>query len=92
MHFGNNALSAGQSGTFVHNEINSLYASDPNNTAVVFQMNSPAPTGTAACQAVDIAVAEHANSIEFWPKTGQNSASPVTLPPRSRVGVGSSVG
>jgi hypothetical protein len=69
---GNNALDAGQSGTFVYNEINSLYASDPSNTAVAFQMNSPAPTGTAACQAVDVAVAEHANSIEFWPKTGPN--------------------
>ena len=69
---GNNALDASQSGTFVYNEINSLYASDPNNTAVAFQMNSPAPMGTAACQAVDVAVAEHANSIEFWPKTGQS--------------------
>ena len=69
---GNNALDPSQSGTFVYNEINSLYASDPSNTAVAFQMNSPAPTGQAACQAVDVAVAEHANSIEFWPKTGQN--------------------
>ena len=80
---GNNALSASQSGTFVYNEINSLYAADPNNTAVAFQMNSPAPTATAACQAVDVAVAEHANSIEFWPKTGQSlgftGETPATL-------------
>lgn len=80
---GNNALGASQSGTFVYNEINSLYAADPNNTAVAFQMNSPAPTATAACQAVDVAVAEHANSIEFWPKTGQSlgftGETPATL-------------
>jgi hypothetical protein len=69
---GNNALDASQGGSFVYNEINSLYASNPNNTAVAFQMNSPADVGTAPCQAVAVAVAEHANSIEFWPKTGQN--------------------
>ncbi len=69
---GNNALDASQSGSFVYNEINSLYAADPSNTAVAFQMNSPATTGTVACQAVAVAVAEHANSIEFWPKTAQN--------------------
>jgi hypothetical protein len=67
---GNNALDASQSGSFVYNEINSLYAANPSNTAVAFQMNSPAATG--ACQAVAVAVAEHANSVEFWPKTGQN--------------------
>jgi hypothetical protein len=69
---GNNALDASQSGTFVYTEINSLYAANPSNTAVAFQMNSPADVGTAACQAVTLAVAEHANSVEFWPKTGGN--------------------
>ena len=80
---GNNALDANQSGSFVYNEINSLYAADPSDTAVAFQMNSPATTGTAACQAVAVAVAEHANSIEFWPKTGPNlgftGETPATL-------------
>ena len=35
-------------------------------------MNSPATTGNAACDAVAVAVAEHANSVKFWPKTGQS--------------------
>ena len=69
---GNNALDASQGGSFVYKEINSLYAADPSNTAVAFQMNSAANVGTAACQAVATAVTEHANSIEFWPKTGPN--------------------
>ncbi len=76
-------MDSSQGGTFVYSEINSLYASNPSNTAVAFQMNSPATTGTAACQSVALAVAEHANSIEFWPKTGSNlgfsGASPTTL-------------
>ncbi len=80
---GNNALDASQGGSFVYSEINSLYASNPSNTAVAFQMNSPTPVGAAACQAVALAVAEHANSIEFWPRTGQNLGftgdSPSTL-------------
>lgn len=67
---GNNALDSTKSGTFVYDEINSLYAADPSNTAVAFQMNSPSTSGTAACQSVAIAVAEHASSIEFWPPTG----------------------
>lgn len=67
---GNNALDSTQGGTFVYDEINTLYAADPSNTAVAFQMNSPAATGTSACQAVGLAVAEHAGSIEFWPPTG----------------------
>jgi hypothetical protein len=79
----NNALDASQSGSFVYNEINNLYASDPKSTAVAFQMKSPADGGTAPCQAVAVAMAEHANSIEFWPKTGQNlgftGESPATL-------------
>ena len=69
---GNNALDSSQTGSFVYNEINNLYTADPSNSAVAFQMNSPATTGNAACQAVAVAVAEHANSIEFWPKTGLN--------------------
>ncbi len=80
---GNNALDSSQGGSFVYNEIDTLYASDPANTAVSFQMNSPEDAGTAGCQAVAVAVAEHANSIEFWPKTGTNSGftgdSPATL-------------
>jgi len=79
----NNALDSTQGGSFVYSEINSLYAANPSNTAVAFQMNSPATTGTAACQSVALAVAEHANSIEFWPKTGSSpgfsGASPTTL-------------
>jgi Beta-galactosidase len=80
---GNNALDETKGGTFVYSEINNLYAADPQNTAVAFQMNSPATTGTAACQSVAVAVSEHAGSIEFWPKTGQQPGfageSPATL-------------
>lgn len=80
---GNNALDGTKSGTFVYSEINTLFAADPKNTAVAFQMNSPAPTGTSACQAVAVAVSEHAGSIEFWPPIGQQPGftgeSPATL-------------
>jgi hypothetical protein len=80
---GNNALDQTKGGTFVYNEINSLYAADPHNTAVAFQMNSPATMGIAACQSVAVAVAEHASSIEFWPQTGPSPGfageSPSTL-------------
>ena len=81
---GNNALDASQSGSFVYNEINSLYAADPSNTAVAFQTKSQSNVGTTACQAVSLAVAEHANSIEFWPKIGSTNLgftgdSPTTL-------------
>jgi hypothetical protein len=80
---GNNDLGPSGNPPFVYSEIDSLYAANPSNTAVAFQMNSPATTGTAACQAVAVAVAEHANSIEFWPKTGQQLGftgdSPITL-------------
>jgi Beta-galactosidase len=80
---GNNALDSSQGGTFVYSEINSLYAANPSNTVVAFQMNSPADVGTAPCQAVAVAVSEHASSIEFWPQTGANLGftgySPATL-------------
>ena len=81
---GNNALDASQSGSFVYNEINSLYAADPSNTAVAFQTKSQSNVGTTACQAVSLAVAEHANSIEFWPEFGSTNLgftgdSPTTL-------------
>jgi hypothetical protein len=80
---GNNDLGPTDNPPFVISEINSLYASNPSNTAVAFQMNSPATIGTAACQAVAVAVAEHATSIEFWPPTagqsGFSGESPSTL-------------
>jgi hypothetical protein len=69
---GNNALDSTQTGTFVYNEINTLYAANPTGTAVAFQMNSPSTS--AVCQAVGVAVAEHAQSIEFWPPTGANQS------------------
>ena len=78
---GNNALDSTQTGSFVYNEINVLYAADPTGTAVAFQMNSSRTS--EACQAVAVAVADHGQSIEFWPPTGSSQGfvgeSPSTL-------------
>ena len=78
---GNNALDGLKGGTFVYSEINNLYAADSKNTAVAFQMNSPATTGAAACQAVAVRYLNTPAPLSFGRQLGVSQASPERVPP-----------
>ena len=65
----------------VYETIQTLYKREHGKVAVDFQTNSPGNFG--GCQAIDIAVAHHAESVELWPASsifkGFSAYTPSTL-------------
>jgi hypothetical protein len=82
----NHALTAGSGSATsrqasVYETIQTLYRREHGKIAVDFQTNSPDNFG--GCQAIDIAVAHHAESVELWPASpifaGFSAYTPSTL-------------
>jgi hypothetical protein len=82
----NHALTAGSGNptsrqASIYETIETLYQREHGKIAVDFQTNSPDNFG--GCQAIDIAVAHHAESVELWPASpifkGFSAYTPSTL-------------